>query len=59
VVSSLLTGVLGIQPKPTVAETIAWVVYAVPVILYVAWPRGRRRPTRAVVQPPQSAGVPV
>jgi high-affinity iron transporter len=56
VLSSLITGVLGIQPKPTVSEAIAWFVYAVPVVTYVAWPRGRR-PTRPAAQP-QSAGVP-
>jgi high-affinity iron transporter len=55
VLSSLITGVLGIQPKPTVAETVAWVVYAVPVLAYVAWPR--RRPTRPAVQK-TSARVP-
>ncbi len=44
--SSLITGVLGIQPKPTVAEVVAWLVYAVPVLAYVVWPR-RRRPSRA------------
>jgi high-affinity iron transporter len=42
--SSLLTGVLGVQPRPTVAEVVAWLVYAVPMLAYVAWPRGPRRP---------------
>jgi len=37
--ASLLTGVLGIQPHPTVIEVIAWVAYAVPMIAFVAWPR--------------------
>jgi high-affinity iron transporter len=55
VVSSLITGVLGIQPKPTVSEAIAWFVYAIPVLAYVAWPR--KRPTRPAAQP-QTAGVP-
>lgn len=55
VLSSLFTGVLGIQPKPSVSEAIAWVVYAVPVVTYVAWPR--RRPTRPATQP-QSAVAP-
>jgi high-affinity iron transporter len=55
VLSSLITGVLGIQPKPTVSEVIAWFVYAIPVVTYVAWPR--RRPTRPAAQP-QSAGAP-
>jgi high-affinity iron transporter len=57
VLSSLLTGVLGIQPKPAVSEAVAWVVYAVPVLAYVAWPR--RRPTRTPEQSkPESARVP-
>jgi high-affinity iron transporter len=36
--SSLLTGVLGLQPRPTVGETFGWLIYAVPMFLYVAWP---------------------
>jgi high-affinity iron transporter len=55
VLSSLITGVLGVQPKPTVSETIAWFVYAVPVIAYVAWPR--RRPARTAPLP-EKAGAP-
>jgi high-affinity iron transporter len=43
VLASLLTGVLGLQPRPTVLESIGWLVYAVPMVVYVAWPRGRRR----------------
>jgi high-affinity iron transporter len=48
--SALLTGVLGIQPKPTWAEVTVWVAYVVPMTLYVLWPRRPRRsaptPTR-------------
>ena len=55
IVSSLITGVLGIQPRPTVAETVAWLVYAIPVITYVAWPRRRRPSARA--RQPQSTSV--
>jgi high-affinity iron transporter len=49
--SSLLTGVLGIQPYPVRIEAIAWVVYLVPMLLIVAWPGGRRpaKPAAAVV----------
>lgn len=39
--SSLLTGMLGIQERPTVIEFVAWLVYLVPIGLYVAWPPGR------------------
>ena len=47
VVSSLATGMFGIQPRPTVIELGAWLVYLVPVALYVAWPRRAARPVRA------------
>lgn len=43
VTSSLLTGMLGLQPLPTVAEVGAYLIYAVPMLLYVLWPRGLRR----------------
>ena len=33
--SALLTGMLGIQPKPTVIEAIGWLVYFVPVSIFV------------------------
>jgi high-affinity iron transporter len=41
--SSLLTGVLGIQPDPAWIEVIAWLAYLVPMALIVAWPPGRAR----------------
>jgi high-affinity iron transporter len=46
---SLLTGMLGLQPTPTVGETLIYVLYAVPMVLYVIWPdrlRLRRAPAR-------------
>lgn len=46
VLSTLLTGVLGLQPRPVVIEAVAWVLYAVPLLAYVLWPT-RRRPTPA------------
>jgi iron uptake system EfeUOB component EfeO/EfeM len=42
VTSSLVTGVLGIQPQPTVGEAAAWLLYAVPMLVFVLWPAGRR-----------------
>ena len=39
-VSSLLTGVLGIQPFPAWIEVIAWLAYLVPMLALVAWPAG-------------------
>jgi high-affinity iron transporter len=42
--AALLTGMLGLQPEPTVGEALGWLLYAVPVGLYVLWP-DRWRPT--------------
>jgi high-affinity iron transporter len=56
VTGSLLTGMLGLQPEPTVIEALAYLLYAVPMGLYVLWPdrwRLRRRP--AEVRSPASA----
>jgi high-affinity iron transporter len=39
--ASLITGMLGFQPVPTVAEIGVWLVYAIPMSLYVLWPHGR------------------
>jgi high-affinity iron transporter len=44
VTSSLLTGMLGLQPLPTQAEVGIYLLYAVPMLVYVLWPRGRRTP---------------
>jgi high-affinity iron transporter len=48
--ASLLTGVLGLQPKPVLIEVLGWLVYIVPVGLYVAWPPGRGPSRRTVVR---------
>ena len=40
VTSSVLTGVLGLQPQPTVGEAVGWLLYAVPMLAIVLWPRG-------------------
>jgi high-affinity iron transporter len=42
-VSSLVTGVLGIQPVPVWIEVAAWLAYLVPMALIVAWPARRQR----------------
>jgi high-affinity iron transporter len=47
-VSSLLTGVLGIQPFPAWIEVIAWLAYLVPMLLLVAWPSGPAKKPRPV-----------
>jgi high-affinity iron transporter len=47
VTSSLLTGMLGLQPRPTIGETAGWLIYALPMLAYVLLPRDllqRRRP---------------
>lgn len=51
--AALLTGMLGLQPVPTVGETLAWLLYAIPMGLYVLWPARppvqTQRPARAPV----------
>jgi len=47
---SLLTGMLGLQPTPTVGEVGIYLIYAVPMVFYVLWPdrlRSRRSPVPA------------
>jgi high-affinity iron transporter len=41
--SALLTGVLGIQPRPTVVEGIGWALYLVPVSAFVLRSSRRKR----------------
>ena len=45
--ASLLTGMLGFQPVPTVAEVALWVAYVVPMSIYVLWPQRSSRPRAA------------
>jgi high-affinity iron transporter len=52
---SLFTGVLGIQGRPTVLEVIGWLVYVVPMLGIVLWPRARRRPSAPVSAAPVNA----
>jgi high-affinity iron transporter len=40
-VSSLVTGVLGIQPYPVLVEAVAWCCYLVPLLVYLLWPQRR------------------
>lgn len=41
---SLLTGMLGLQPQPSVIEAAVYLLYGVPMLVYVLWPeRWRRR----------------
>jgi high-affinity iron transporter len=47
VTSSLLTGMLGLQPQPAYGEVAAYLAYAVPMLAFVLWPQ-----RRAPAQPP-------
>ncbi|HEX5526499.1 MAG TPA: iron uptake transporter permease EfeU [Solirubrobacterales bacterium] len=39
---SLLTGMLGLQPSPTVIEVGVYLAYAIPMAVFVLWPQGMR-----------------
>jgi high-affinity iron transporter len=54
VVSSLVTGVLGIQPFPNQIEVFSWAAYLVPMVLVVCWPARRRKAVRAPRAQPAS-----
>ncbi len=54
--AALLTGMLGIQPQPVLIEVVGWLLYLVPVGLYVAIPPGRG-PSRATVRRGLYAGA--
>lgn len=47
--SALITGMFGIQPEPTWGEGIAFLLYAVPMTIYVCRPT--RPPTRVAAKP--------
>lgn len=57
VLASLLTGFLGLQPRPVVVELVAWLVYLVPVGVYVLWPQGRPAPVRAGTRGGLAVGI--
>ena len=42
VTESLLTGMLGLRPAPTQVEAFVYLAYAVPMALFVLWPRTSR-----------------
>ena len=58
IIGSLLTGMLGLRPEPTVMETLLYVLYAVPMTIYVLWPERRRERTRRVETAAESAAAP-
>ena len=49
--ASLITGMFGLQPVPSVAEISAWAVYLVPMLAYVLWPQPRSPKGAALTQP--------
>jgi high-affinity iron transporter len=52
--SSLLTGMLGLQPRPTVIEVIGYLAYAVPMLLFLLWPRRGASGAKAAGSAPKS-----
>ena len=55
--ASLLTGMLGIQPRPVLIELIGWIVFLIPVGIYVAWPPGRGLPRPVLAKVLAASGV--
>jgi high-affinity iron transporter len=53
--AALLTGMLGLQPQPSVAEALAYVLYLVPMLVFVLWPQ--RRPATTSPARPVEMGV--
>ena len=47
VVSALVTGVLGIQPRPVAIEFVGWLLFLVPMLLIVLWPATSRPRTES------------
>jgi high-affinity iron transporter len=58
--AAILTGMLGLQPRPTQVEVGGWVLYVVIAGLFIFWPRpGRRRVHVGGSSTHQSPGVAV
>ena len=56
-ISSLVTGMLGIQPYPVVIEVVAYLVYLVPLMVYLLWPQSGPARRQTVEEPsPATAG---
>ena len=39
VLSSIVTGMFGIQPYPVLLDVVVWLAYLIPMLLVVVWPR--------------------
>jgi high-affinity iron transporter len=48
IAGALFTGMLGVQPEPTVGEAAGWLLYAIPMLAYVLWPTRLRVSLRAL-----------
>ena len=55
--SALLTGMLGLQPRPTQLEVLLYVAFAVPMLVYVLWPRRLRLRSRRASTAPRVGQV--
>jgi high-affinity iron transporter len=56
--AALLTGMLGLQPVPTVAEVLVWLGYAIPMGAYVLWPQRPRSVRSGSEATPSSVPAP-
>jgi high-affinity iron transporter len=52
--ASLLTGMLGLQPEPTVAEALAWLAYVIPASLFVLMPGASKAAARTAAPTTQA-----
>jgi high-affinity iron transporter len=55
---SLLTGMLGLRAVPTQVEAFVYLVYAIPMALFVLWPRGKRARSRGADRGTTAAQTP-
>ncbi|HEY4279060.1 MAG TPA: hypothetical protein VGM91_12610, partial [Conexibacter sp.] len=46
ITTGLITGLFGIYPFPSTAEVVGWLLYAVPMLVYVLWPQKSRSVSR-------------
>src|SRR4029453_6515336 len=56
---SLITGILGIHPEPTVIEVVGWLLYAIPMLPIVLGPAAVRPRVRATVAGAAVVAAPV
>jgi FTR1 family protein len=56
---SLITGILGIHPQPTVIEVVGWLLYAIPMLAIVLVPDAVRPRVRAGVAGAAAVAAPV